>query len=183
MRISNISSRLSWSGGLALAALSAFALHTSPALAEGGCTSATNAQNNVGTVWWSELMSTDPVRSRTFYQSLVGWSAKTVAATDTSRPPATGEAEYTIFTHAGAEVAGATKVEATDPTDPHPGWLTYIQVTDVDRAVIEAMKNGGRILKPPFDEPAVGRLAIVADPDGIPVGLVTPTPTSATPVN
>lgn len=181
MRISTISALLSVSRGPALAVVAAFALQASPALADESCTSAANAQSNIGTVWWSELLSTDPARSQSFYRSLAGWSAKTVAASDTSRPPATGEAEYTIFTHAGAEVAGATKVETNDPADPRPGWLTYIQVVDVDQSVIEAMKNGGRILKPPFDEPTVGRMAIVADPDGIPVGLVTPT--AATPVN
>lgn len=65
--------------------------------------------------------------------------------------------------------------------DSRPGWITYIQVASVDDAVVEALKNGGRVLKAPFDDANSGRMAIVADPDGIPVGLVTPK--AATPLN
>lgn len=178
MRLSKLASLLTCARGPAVAAVAAFAIQSSPALAEGCTPSAPGS--NVGTVWWSELLSTDPARSRAFYASLAGWTAKVVAASDTTRAPEPGEAEYTIFTHDGTEVAGAAKLEGTDPNDARPGWLTYIQVTNVDNAVIEALKNGGKILKAPFDDSSVGRLAIVADPDGVPVGLVTPTSTAST---
>jgi len=155
------------------------ALASAPAGAENGSGAATTADN--GTVWWSEIVSADPARTRDFYASVAGWTPRTVAAADTTRPPMTGEAEYTLFMHNGVEVAGASKLEADDAAEVRPGWITYIQVASVDDAVVEALKKGGRILKAPFDDANTGRLAIVADPDGIPVGLVTPR--SGAPVN
>ncbi len=152
----------------ALAVLAALA--SAPAGAENG--PATSADN--GTVWWSEVVSADPARTRDFYANVAGWTPRTVAAVDTTRPPQPGEAEYTLFMHNGVEVAGASRLEADDAGEVRPGWITYIQVASVDDAVVEALKRGGRILKAPFDDADTGRLAIVADPDGIPVGLVTP---------
>lgn len=176
MRRSKFASIARLTCGPAAAVLAAIAVHSGAALAESA-----SASTETGTVWWSEIISPDPVRTRDFYASVAGWTPRTVAATDTTRPPSPGEAEYTLFTHNGTEVAGATKLEAEDADDIRPGWIAYIQVASVDTAVVEALKKGGRILKAPFDDDSVGRLAIVADPDGIPVGLVTPK--AATPVN
>ncbi|WP_072394561.1 VOC family protein [Hyphomicrobium sp. CS1GBMeth3] len=172
MRFANVATLLTYARAPAIAAVAALAAHATPALAE-GCT--TPAGTNVGTVWWSELLSTNPERTRAFYAGVAGWTPKVVSAEDTSRTPNEGEAEYTMFTNGVTEVAGSTPLETSDTRDTRPQWMTYIQVTDVDHAVFEALKNGGRILKAPFEQTSVGRMAIVADPDGIPVGLVTPT--------
>ncbi|HEX2842312.1 VOC family protein [Hyphomicrobium sp.] len=155
----------------ALGAVLAAGLFGSTALAEN--TTAPDA-SQVGSVWWSELVSSDPARSRDFYASVFGWAPKVVSAEDTSRAPDPGEAEYTIFMRDGVEVAGAAAAENKRPDDIKPGWVTYIQVANVDQAVVEALKKGGKILKAPFDDGNSGRFAIIQDPDGIAVGLVAP---------
>ena len=104
----------------------------------------------------------------------MGWTPKIVAAEDNSRPPAVGETEYTLLMNNGAETAGVTKYEGKDPNDPKPGWLMYVQVANVDDAVLNAMKNGGKVLKAPYDVQKVGRLAVIQDPDGNPVGIFNP---------
>jgi predicted enzyme related to lactoylglutathione lyase len=129
---------------------------------------------DTGTVWWNELISADPDRSRDFYQSVAGWTPKIVAADDNTRAPAPGEAAYTLFDAGTAEAAGMTKYEGKDPNDPKPGWLMYIQVADVDNAVGEALKKGGKILRAPADAAKIGRIAVVQDPDGNAVGLYAP---------
>lgn len=177
MRFTNVATLLTYARAPTIAAVSALAVHAGPALAD-GCTAPT--ATNVGTVWWSELLSTSPERTRAFYAGVAGWTPRVVAADDTSRPPNPGETEYTLFTRDGTEVAGTTPLETSDARDTRPQWMTYIQVADVDHAVFEALKNGGRILKAPFDEASVGRMAVVADPDGVPVGLVTPVSTTPT---
>lgn len=148
------------------------ALAASPALSD--TTTAPTSTADVGTVWWSEIVSPNPAQSRAFYSSVVGWTPKIVAAEDQSRAPNAGEAEYTLFVQDGNEVAGANQLDSKDPAAARPGWLTYIQVVNVDTAVEQALKNGGRLLKAPYDATGMGRMAVVADPDGIPVGLVTP---------
>ena len=132
--------------------------------------------SGAGSVWWSEMVSANPERSRDFYASVIGWTPKVVAADDTTRPPAPGEDEYTLFLQDGDESAGLAKYDGTDPGSPRPGWLTYIQVKNVDKSVAQAISKGGKILKAPADVDGVGRLAIVQDPYGNSVGLVTPEP-------
>lgn len=156
-------------------AIAAFAMFVSPTLAQNATTAA-----DVGTVWWSELVSTDPARTRDFYASVAGWTPKVVSADDQTRAPSPGEAAYTLFLRNGTEVAGAAAYEKSDPNAVRPGWLTYIQVANVDIAVAEAQKKGGKVLKAPYDAEGMGRFAIVADPDGIAVGLVTPVASAPT---
>ena len=57
-----------------------------------------------------------------------------------------------------------------------PIWIGYIHVADVDAAVEAIEADGGEVLMPPWDQPGVGRLAMVADPQGAPFYLMNPTP-------
>lgn len=148
-----------------------------PALADG--LAPQSSENDNGSVWWNELISANPQKSRDFYSSVLGWTPKIVAAEDNSRPPAPGEADYTLFMSKGSEAAGLAKYDGKQPTDPKPGWLTYVQVADVDGAVVQALKLGGKVLKAPADVDNVGRIAIIEDPDGNPVGLYTAAPKEA----
>jgi predicted enzyme related to lactoylglutathione lyase len=130
---------------------------------------------DVGTVWWSELLTRNPERARAFYARVIGWTPKIVALEDTSRPPKQGEREYTLFMVDGREGAGAMMIQ----DDPEfegvaPSWLTYIQVANVDAAALQAAQLGGKVVTAPFDVPKVGRIAVVQDLEGARVGLVTP---------
>ena len=144
-------------------------------LAQGAAYAQTTASNpEVGTIWWSELHTRDPERARTFYSQVIGWTPKVVALEDPGRPPREGEKEYTVFTVAGREAAGAMKMESTGAEGMAPGWFTYVQVSNVDAAALRAVELGGKLLEPPADAPNVGRIAIIQDPDGARVGLVAP---------
>jgi predicted enzyme related to lactoylglutathione lyase len=171
MRPTRLGSFLKIARGPAVCAVAALAVLSNSALSE---SVATAPSADVGTVWWSEVVSADPARSRDFYASVAGWTPKIVAADDQSRAPNPGEAEYTLYLRNGTEVAGAAQYESNDRNAVRPGWLTYIQVANVDAAVAEAQKKGGKVLKAPYDAEGMGRFAIVSDPDGIAVGLVTP---------
>ena len=132
--------------------------------------------SDTGSVWWNEIVTDNPDRTREFYKNVIGWSPKIVAADDHTRAPATGEAEYTLFLQNNTESSGMTRYEGKEPGDPKPGWLMYIQVANVDEAVLQAVKNGGKILKTPNDVTRIGRIGIIQDPDGNTVGLFTPSP-------
>lgn len=131
---------------------------------------------DIGTVWWNELVSANPQGSRDFYAGVIGWTPKIVAAEDSSRPPNPGEAEYTYFMQDSFESAGLAKFESDEAIAPRPGWLTYIQVANVDDAVTEAVRRGGRILKAPYNAKDTGRLAVIQDPDGNALGLFAQLP-------
>ncbi|HEY0165207.1 MAG TPA: VOC family protein, partial [Sphingomicrobium sp.] len=49
-----------------------------------------------------------------------------------------------------------------------PGWLGYIGVDDVDAAVAMAAGDGAAVLMPAFEIPGIGRIALLADPQGAP---------------
>ncbi len=53
-------------------------------------------------------------------------------------------------------------------------WFTYIAVDDVDAAVEATVAAGGEIRHPCFDVPDIGRIAIIADPTGAAVGIMSP---------
>jgi predicted enzyme related to lactoylglutathione lyase len=55
-----------------------------------------------------------------------------------------------------------------------PHWFTYIAVDDVDAAVAATRAAGGKVMKDVFEVPDTGRIAIIADPTGAALGIMTP---------
>jgi uncharacterized protein len=163
------SRRAFFSTAALVAAAASTGLASGPAAAE-----AAPASSDVGAVWWSELQAADPARARAFYAGVMGWTPKIVALNDQSRAPELGEKEYTVFNVGDREVAGAAQLEAAPGQTPASFWLTYIQVANVDAAALKAVELGGKLLEAPTDVPNTGRIAIIEDPEGVHVGLITP---------
>lgn len=53
-----------------------------------------------------------------------------------------------------------------------PGWLGYIGVDDVDTAIAAIEHAGGTVWMPATDIPDVGRVALISDPQGVPIYLM-----------
>lgn len=124
-----------------------------------------------GTIWWSELMTRDVAAARDYYAAICGWTFEDM--------PMEGGDDYHCAMKAGRPTAGIMDMTGLpgmeEETPPH--WFTYIAVDDVDAAAQATKAAGGAIVRPPFDVPGVGRIAIVADPAGAAVGLMTPAAT------
>jgi predicted enzyme related to lactoylglutathione lyase len=116
--------------------------------------------NPHGSFIWYELLTVDPNAAATFYSDVIGWSAKNAGMP---------EVDYRIFSADGKDIAGHMKlpVEAAD-MGARPGWLGYIGVDDVDSAVSSILAAGGKVQMPAMDMEGVGRMAMVADPQGVP---------------
>ena len=57
----------------------------------------------------------------------------------------------------------------TNPTPTHGTIMwTELMTRDLPKAA------GGEIRRPPFDIPGIGRIAMIADPTGAALGLMTP---------
>jgi predicted enzyme related to lactoylglutathione lyase len=52
--------------------------------------------------------------------------------------------------------------------------MSYLAVDNVDQRVAKAVKAGARLIKPLFDVPGVGRIAILMEPGGAGIGWMTP---------
>jgi hypothetical protein len=59
-----------------------------------------------------------------------------------------------------------------DPAEPVSRWLSYIAVADPDASTRAAAAEGARVMEEPFNVANVRRAAIIADPQGAPVGFV-----------
>ena len=119
-----------------------------------------------GMVWWSELMTRDVAAACSYYEALAGWSFSAVPM---------GEDTYHIASRNGQPVAGImdmSKMPGMENVPPH--WFTYIAVDDVDAAVAATRAAGGRVMKDVFEVPETGRIAIIADPTGAALGIMTP---------
>ena len=117
--------------------------------------------NPEGTPIWYELMSADPDASKAFYDNVIGWTIE-------ARP--SGPMDYRMIDSGnGGQVGGVMRLtEEMIAGGAKPTWLFYIGVDDVDASIAKIEAAGGSVLMPAWDIPGIGRLAMVADPQGIP---------------
>lgn len=116
--------------------------------------------NPPGRFIWYELLTSDPDAAAAFYRDVIGWRAESA-----NQP----SMDYRFF-YAGSEgIGGHMKLpqEAAD-ADARPGWFGYIGVDDVDATVSAATAAGGSVKMPAMDLEGVGRMALIADPQGVP---------------
>ncbi|HUS53874.1 MAG TPA: VOC family protein [Thermohalobaculum sp.] len=120
-----------------------------------------------GTIHWSELITGDVTAAKTFFKNIAGWQINEM-------PMPNGT--YNVCMAGEKPVAGIMSGDMMGQPDHPPTWMTYIAVDDVDAACAKTGKTGGKILKDPFDIPNIGRIAMINDPTGAVVGLITPAP-------
>lgn len=127
--------------------------------------------NPPGSFIWYELMTTDPDAAAAFYGAVVGWTITGHA------DPAAGGIDYRHIVRSDGASNGGVLGLTREMCDggARPCWLGYLSVTDVDAAVAAIVADGGRSMMPPFDI-EVGRIAMVADPQGLPFYVMAPIP-------
>ena len=124
-----------------------------------------------GTFYWNELVTTDPGQCSAFYGTVLGW---------TGREMDMGEGgTYTIFQSNGTDIGGMFKMGGPQFEGVPPHWMGYVAVDDIDAAVAKVEGAGGAVKAPPFDVPGIGRIAVITDPAGAAVSLMTPAPEQA----
>ncbi len=129
-------------------------------------------QMHHGMFHWNELMTRDVDGAKGFYAETLGWSFDAF-------PMENGT--YWVAVSDGKPVGGIMDLEGIAPPETPPHWFSYIQVDDIDARVAKVATAGGQVLREPFDVPQVGRIAIILDKSGAPVGWITPAPQEAAP--
>ena len=137
-------------------------------------TTQTQAAPTGGFIWY-ELMSPDPAASKRFYDSVVGWNIA-------ENPVAPG-IEYRMIGRSDGGNAGGilTLTEEMMSGGARPIWLGYLHSDRVDHAVDAIKSDGGSVMMAPWDQPGVGRLAMVTGPEGAPIYLMDPLPPEGQP--
>lgn len=116
-----------------------------------------------GAFSWSELITPDPESAALFYSKLFGWGTRTMDMPG---------GKYTTCQVGDQSVAGIMKTPADAPGMP-PAWGCYVTVQDIDATLALAASLGGRTIVPPMDVPGVGRMAVLQDPQGALLSVIT----------
>jgi len=118
---------------------------------------------------WYELMTPDPAGAAAFYGAVVGWTIANHA------DPAAGDMDYRMIGRSDGGHAGGVLALNADMLagGARPIWISYLEVDDVDAAVDAIKADGGSVQMGPMDIP-VGRIAMVADPQGAPFYVMAP---------
>ena len=112
---------------------------------------------------WIQLLSRDASRAAKFYSQVGGFDAL-----ENSQTNRLSDFVLTSRGYARATVRTIPKQDA----QVDPGWLLFVRVTNVVESAAQAKQLGGKVLLDPKPELLQGKVAVVADPTGAPIGLL-----------
>lgn len=117
-----------------------------------------------GSVAWRDLTVRDAEGVRDFYAAVVGWSPEPVGMGDYD--------DWNMVGSDGTPVAGICHARGQNADLP-PVWLLYVVVDDLEAALEEVRRRGGRVLVSP---PPGGahEMAVIEDPAGAALALYQP---------
>jgi predicted enzyme related to lactoylglutathione lyase len=127
-----------------------------------------DAYRTHGAFSWNELMTSDPEAALAFYTQLLGWKSEKMAMTG---------GDYHLLKIGDTSVGGVMAIPAPAKAGGMPpNWGSYVTVTDVDATARRAVELGGQLVHAPSDIPGVGRMAVIVDPQGAALNLISYSP-------
>lgn len=119
------------------------------------------------TFCWPELMTSDAGGAKKFYAAVFGW--------DLADSPVGPDQIYTMATLGGKNVGALYQLnDAQRAQGVPPNWLSYVSVADLDATLARAKQLGAAIVVDAMDVFDIGRMAVVADPQGAAFALWQP---------
>ena len=106
---------------------------------------------------WVELSTTDAPSARAFYEKVFGWNIWV------SPDPQYGG--YALASTGENKSVGG--IAPKRPEDKSPSsWSIYFGTASADETAKKVAAAGGKVVMPPFDVPAQGRMVVFQDPSG-----------------
>jgi len=122
-----------------------------------------DALSEVGDWIWSSLITTDAGAAARFYSDAFGYEVFDPQSDD-------GVAHVLLasddFARASANALAPTLLKI------HPHWLNFVRVASVQDAATRSVALGGRVLIVPHVDRHGGLVAVIADPQGAPFGVL-----------
>jgi predicted enzyme related to lactoylglutathione lyase len=112
---------------------------------------------------WSSLLVQDPDKDAAFYQDLL--------ACDVFDLPSDDGREHAILASDNYARASVNAMP-DDSVHRYPHWLNFIRVQNAADSAAKAASLGGRVLVEAHTDRHGGQVAVVADPQGAPLGLM-----------
>lgn len=116
--------------------------------------------------WWHELNTWEPEIALAFYGRTLGWKFDETALPDGGN--------YWIARKDNKPVGAIFELTSPQFTDIPSHWMTYMTVSDIDKAEQDTLREGGEVMRSSALVPGVGKLAVVADSGGALIGLIEP---------
>jgi hypothetical protein len=110
----------------------------------------------LGRPLWYELMTSDMKAAEAFYGAVVGWKAS---------PFAGAGHPYTELNRSGDLPVAGVMTKPDDMKAP-PFWAMYVGVPNLEDAAAHIARLGGRAHTDVIEVPTVGRMQMMADPQG-----------------
>jgi predicted enzyme related to lactoylglutathione lyase len=118
-----------------------------------------------GCFYWNELMTRDAEKAKKFYAGTLGWSFEAMPMPDRT---------YWVAKMGNDIVGGLFPLTSPQFDGVPEGWMSYLAVDNVGARVKKAQSLGAQLMRPMFDVPGVGRIAILREPGGTGIGWMTP---------
>ncbi len=113
---------------------------------------------------WHEVYGPSADAAIDFYTSALGFGTQDMDMGEMGT--------YRMLTRDGAPVAGVMGTAGIpDMEGVPPHWSTYISVDDLDARLEKCQSLGATVVVPPIHVPTIGRMALIADPQGAHVWL------------
>jgi len=120
-----------------------------------------------GTLCWADLSTPDQERAGSFYSGLFSWK---IVKEDEDPSH-----NYWHIVNGEEFIGGIPPAAHRNPGIP-PHWLAYFTVSDCDAAAGKAKQLGAKLFLPPMTVEDVGRMAVLADPQGAAFAIFQATP-------
>ena len=117
----------------------------------------TGIAGSPGTLCWCDLNTPDQARAGAFYSALFGWQ---IMKEDEKL-----EHNYWHIKNGEEFIGGIPPSSLHRPGTP-AHWMAYFTVSDCDATAAEAKSLGATLYMPPSDFEEVGRISVIADPQG-----------------
>jgi hypothetical protein len=121
------------------------------------------ATGEPGTLCWADLYTPDPTRASQFYGNVFAWKFVEHA----------GSKGYLQIQNGDKMIGG---IPPLSPESAHlpPHWQPYFLVSSCDATVAQAKTLGAAIPQEPFTLEGIGRIAVLADPQGAVFAIFQP---------
>ena len=117
-----------------------------------------------GTLCWADLSVPNPAAATKFYAALFGWKIE-AGEHDTSG--------YLHIMNGEDFIGGVQPASQRNPNAP-PHWLAYFLTSNCDATAAKAKQLGAKFFLEPMTMENVGRMAVVADPQGAVFAIFQP---------
>jgi len=113
---------------------------------------------------WNELLTGDVDGAKEFLSATFGWSFEEFPLPD---------GPYWVARSGEDLVGGVCHFDSGSLSTREAIWLAFVEVEDVDDCVDRARSSGASVLQEPHDVPNVGRVAVLRDPTGAAIGVLS----------